>query len=89
MSYAAVDPHDSVRASRTEYLAAKLLKARARATVYSERAIATDNPALRSIARIEREILQDAERSWQFILRTWWLERTFDPLSLLSILRPR
>lgn len=88
MSYAAVDPlRESVRANRTEYLAIQLLKQRARATVYADRAATTGNPALANIAALEREILLDAESAWQGILQHWWFETPFNYPSLGAILR--
>jgi len=82
-----VNLRESVRASRTEFLAIRLLKQRARATVYADRAATTGNPALRNIAALERDILLDAESAWQSILQHWWFETPFNYPSLEAILR--
>lgn len=65
-----------------EFSAARLMRCRARYSVYSERADSTGNPALRNIAVLEEGILREAERDWQSMHR--WLPLDLD--ALLTVL---
>lgn len=82
MSDETVDDRERIRV--TEFVAARLMKSRARHFVYSERAKETGNPALGNIAALETQILHEAERDWRSTLRSWALASRHERTALLS-----
>lgn len=81
------DVDDRDRARRTEFLATRLMKCRARHGAYAERALATGNPALSYVALLEAELLREAERDWRVILQHWLLRVPSDHQRLLALLQ--
>jgi hypothetical protein len=82
-----VNPTVEQRGKTTENAAVRLMKSRARHHVYSERAAASGNPALRNMTWLEGEILREVEKDWRTIISCWQGMTAYERQVLVAILR--